>query len=104
MAQTTSVLTRNPQDPDSGKITYEDFLTYDWPNPHVEWVNGEVLVMPPVTDDHSNEESWLGSLFRIYAESRGGWVLRDPFQMKSGPVLHGRTPDLFYIAPENLTV
>ena len=36
----------------AGPMTYEQFLEWDGENQHVEWVNGEVIPMPPVSDEH----------------------------------------------------
>ncbi|HZO86898.1 MAG TPA: hypothetical protein VFB38_01065 [Chthonomonadaceae bacterium] len=45
--------------PSLGKMTYEEFL--DWPgeNQHVEWVNGEVVPMRPVTKQHQDVRRFL---------------------------------------------
>lgn len=86
------------------RLTYEEFLQWDGENQHVEWVDGEVIEMSPVSKDHVFIVRFLVSLFQLFIESREdrGQICFDPFQMKTGPNLPGRAPDLLYVAPENL--
>lgn len=84
------------------RLSYEEFLEWDEENQHVEWVDGEVVYMSPVSREHSDVGLFLARLFSAYAESRGGGqVLQDPFQMKTGPDLPGRAPDIQFIAQRN---
>lgn len=84
------------------KTTYEDFLTqYD--SVRAEWVDGEVIMSPPASEHHQNIIGFLVNLLRPYVESRVlGKVLIAPFQMKLGPDLPGREPDLLYVASAHL--
>jgi Uma2 family endonuclease len=85
------------------KLSYEDFLRWDGENPHVEWVDGEVIEMSPVSLIHSGIVVFLATLFRTYIGFHsGGEIHLEPFQMKTGHDLPGRSPDLLYVAPENL--
>jgi Uma2 family endonuclease len=82
-----------------GKITYEEFLAYPWENPHLEWENGDVIVMSPVSYKHVKAARFLLRLIGEFAEITGlGEVLYEPFQMKTGPELPGRAPDVLYVA------
>ena len=86
-----------------GKMTYEEFLNWPGDNHHVEWVNGRMVSMSPVTEPHENIRSFLYSLIRLFTEAHHlGRVYSDPFQMKTGPDLPGRAPDIFFVANENL--
>jgi Uma2 family endonuclease len=84
------------------KITYEDFLTqYD--SVRAEWVDGEVIMSPPASEHHQDIIRFLANLMAPYLEAKNlGKVLIAPFQMKLGPDLPGREPDLLYVASAHL--
>jgi Uma2 family endonuclease len=85
------------------RITYEEFLETDFENPHVEWVDGEVLMMAPVSDEHQDLRCFLIAVLRPFLEVHDlGRLLDDPFQMKTGPDLPGRAPDIQVILKKNL--
>ena len=47
--------------------------------------------------------TFLLILIRLYVEAHGlGAVVSDPFQMKTGPDLPGRAPDILFVAKANL--
>ena len=59
--------------------------------------------MHAVADRHDEFVGWLRSLLDAAVRDRGlGRVLGEPFVMKTGPELPGRSPDLMYVAAENL--
>ena len=85
------------------RMTYEQFLDWDFENRHVEWVDGEVVVMAPVSDEHQDLRGLLLSVLRPFLEVNDlGRLLDDPFQMKTGPDLPGRAPDIQIILKKNL--
>ncbi|HXE53028.1 MAG TPA: Uma2 family endonuclease [Tepidisphaeraceae bacterium] len=87
----------------SGKITYEEFLEWDGENQHVEWVNGRIVEMAPVGDVHQELGGWLITLLTLFVQTRKLGVIRyEPFQMKTGPDLPGRAPDVLFVAKRNL--
>ena len=78
-------------------MSYAEFLKTDFENPHVEWVNGRVVPMSPINEEHQNLDGLLVAVLRTFAEERKlGRVLFDPFQMKTGPDLPGRAPDILF--------
>jgi len=86
------------------RMTYEEFLELPRENQHVEWVEGRVVPMPAVTDSHSDVVLFLGSILRIYTESKDLGIVRgDPFNMKTGPDLPGRQPDLLFLRRTNIS-
>jgi Uma2 family endonuclease len=102
MTRTVDITPFRPA-PLAGPITYEQFLEWDGENQHVEWVNGEVIPMPPVSDAHNDLTAFLGGLLRLFQDqTKLGVVRHDPFQMKAGPSLPGRAPDLMFILREHL--
>ena len=79
-------------------ITYEEFLEWDGDNQHVEWVEGEVIPLSPVSYMHTNIVSFLNAAIRTYVDAHQcGVVLLEPFNMKTGPDLPGRAPDIIFV-------
>jgi Uma2 family endonuclease len=88
----------------SGKMTYEEFLAWADEDTWAEWVNGEVVILTPASNRHQDLATFLAALLRFFVEARQlGRVLSAPFQMKLGPDLPGREPDILFIAREHLS-
>lgn len=84
-------------------MTYEEFLNWPGDNHQVEWVDGRIVFMSPVTEPHESIRGFLYSLIKLFVEVRQlGRVYSEPFQMKTGPDLPGRAPDVFFVANANL--
>ena len=84
------------------KISYEEFLE-DYDSRHAEWVDGEVIEMPPMDVEHSREGVWLSRLMGNFVEAKAlGEIHVEPFQMKPSPGLPGRSPDILFVANANL--
>jgi Uma2 family endonuclease len=85
------------------KMTYEEFLAWADEDTYAEWVNGEVIMLSPASFLHQDVGTFLTALLRHFVEThRLGVVLPAPFQMKTGPDLPGREPDILFIAREHL--
>ena len=92
-----------PRRLDLPKMTYAQFLEWDFENPHVEWVNGEVVMMAPASGDHQDVRSFLMFLLQAFTAVHDAGKMRDdPFQMKTGPDLPGRAPDIQFVSKRNL--
>lgn len=88
--------------PTAVKVSYEEFLASLDEETPAEWVNGEVVPMSPVSDEHQLVASFLLTLLKHYVEHHAlGVVLYEPFQMKTGPDLPGRSPDVLFVAEEH---
>ena len=86
-----------------GPLSYEEFLQWDGENQHVEWVDGEVVPMAAVTDEHSLVNGFCFRVVGDFAEAGNlDEVRQDPFQMKTGPKLPGRAPDLMFVSKKNV--
>jgi Uma2 family endonuclease len=86
-----------------GKMTYEEFLAWADEDTWVEWVNGDVIIMSPPSKQHQDLVTVLAALLRFFVDaSQRGIVLTAPFQMKIGPDLPGREPDILFISREHL--
>src|SRR5688572_16281629 len=89
--------------PIAGPMTYEEFLEWDGENQHVEWVNGEVIPMAPIGNEHNVLTIFLTKILDEFATlTTSGEIKVDPFQMKLGGGLPGRAPDLMFILKKNL--
>jgi Uma2 family endonuclease len=83
-------------------MSYEDFLVWDGENEHVEWVNGEIVPVAQIDEAHDRVTGFLIAIFKFLIEEHdAGEIRSDPFQMKTGPKLPGRAPDLQFIAKKN---
>jgi Uma2 family endonuclease len=101
MAQ--EVLTPPTRPLPKGKISYEQFLEWLDDDTWAEWVDGEVELMSPISLEHQEVGSFLIALLRLYLLSRPlGRVVYEPFQMKTGADLPGRSPDILFVSNEHL--
>ncbi len=93
MSQVRSLNPRQAMRSPPRRMSYEEFLDWDGENQHVEWVDGKVVPMPPITGDHSDLATYLITLFTMFLAHRNVGVIKaDPFQMKTSPDLPGRRP------------
>ena len=84
-------------------MSYEEFLEWDGENLHVEWVKGNVVSLPHPGREEADVADFLRAILRPFVEVRGiGIILSEPFQMKTGPNLPGRAPDVLFVAKKNL--
>src|SRR5688572_13668826 len=86
------------------EMSYEEFLAWEnAPREDLEWVDGKVIPMSPVTNLHQEVVIFLLRVMSDFVEAhRLGKVLAEPFQMKTGPQLPGRAPDIFFVRSGNL--
>lgn len=86
---------------DVERMTFEEFMTWLDEDTRAEFVDGEIIIMPPAADDHQDIAGFLGAILRIFVEHRGLGIVRlAPFVMKVGS--RGREPDLLVLKTENL--
>lgn len=85
------------------KLTFEEFLEWCRGHEHarVEWVDGGVVGMSPVSFDHSNLGLFLGTILRMFVEHHDLGSVLGPeylcrFQAKRRKV--ARQPDLIFLA------
>ncbi|HIE30517.1 TPA: Uma2 family endonuclease [Candidatus Poribacteria bacterium] len=90
--------------PPGKKMSYEEFLDWLDEDTYAEWVNGVVVFMSPISIEHQNVTGFLLSLIRIFVETHQlGVVFYEPFQMKTGPDLPGRSPDIIFVDNDNFS-
>ena len=88
--------------PPKAGMSYDEFLAWCDEDTWAEWVDGEVIMVSPASARHQMIADFLIRAMGIYAEERGlGQVVSAPFQMKLGPELSGREPDVLFVAREH---
>jgi len=103
-----STTTETPAAPDipplpPAPVSFEEFLAWTPDNALVEWVDGEIIVMSPVSFDHASILMFLGRLMSDYVEAHGlGQVVFAPFLMRLASRPSGREPDLLFVAGDHL--
>ena len=96
LASYTEQLTGKPQ------VSYEEFLALP-SDVHAEWVDGEVVFMPSVSELHSRMGSFLLKLLGILLDDHPvGRVFYEPFQIRMGGRPSGRAPDVIFLRTEHL--
>ncbi|MBM3225265.1 MAG: Uma2 family endonuclease [Candidatus Tectomicrobia bacterium] len=86
-----------------GTMTYEAFLAWTDEDTWAEWVDGEVIFLRSASETHQDLADFLTALLRHFTEAHQLGVVRSaPFQMKTGPDLPGREPDMIFVAREHL--
>jgi Uma2 family endonuclease len=85
------------------RISFEDFIATLDEDSRVEWVDGQVVPMSPVSKRHDEITGFIYAILRGFLRRRklGGRVVHDDFQMKLGPTRSSRVPDVAYVAPEH---
>jgi Uma2 family endonuclease len=84
-------------------MTYEEFLAWCDEDTWAEWVYGKVEIMTPAGDRHQALVRFLLGILDLFIQFHNlGTVFCAPFQMKTGPDLSGREPDLLYISRERI--
>jgi Uma2 family endonuclease len=91
------------REPPPGRLTYEEFLDWCDEDTWAEWVDGEVQMVSPASEAHSELSTLLIAVLKFWADARDlGIVLTPPFQMSlPDPVRRGREPDLIFVRREN---
>jgi Uma2 family endonuclease len=85
------------------KMTYEEFLAWADEDTWAEWVDGEVMILMSASEEHQDLADFLTALLRLFTEAHQLGIVRSaPFQMKTGPDLPGREPDIIFVAREHL--
>ncbi|MBF0474865.1 MAG: Uma2 family endonuclease [Deltaproteobacteria bacterium] len=85
------------------RMAYEEFLDWADDGTSAEWINGEVIFMGPASRQHQELIVSLSSLLTFFVQwHRLGTIFVAPFQMKTGPDLPGREPDILFIGRDHL--
>lgn len=79
-------------------ITEEDFVAWCDEDTWAEWVEGEIIMMAPVSGDHADLGVWLTKVIGLFVEAKNLGVVRGPeFQIRLNPECR-RVPDLLFVS------
>lgn len=82
-------------------LTYEAFLDWLDEDTWAEWLDGKIVVLSPASEVHQELKGFLATLLRRFVRRRRlGRVLDAPFQVKLGPDLPGREPDILFVSAD----
>lgn len=88
-----------PEEP----VSYEAFLERLDEDQWAEWVEGRIVTLSPASEAHQELKGFLVTLLRRFVRRRKlGRVLDAPFQVKLGPELPGREPDILFVRAERV--
>jgi Uma2 family endonuclease len=82
-----------------GPMTEQEFVDWCDEDTRSEWIDGEVIVMSPVSLDHSTLNRWLLAMVGEYVEHKDrGLVVGPEYQVRFAQQRSRRTPDLMFVA------
>lgn len=83
------------------KMSVDEFLQWLDEDTHAEWVNGEVLLMSPISFEHQEVARFLLKILSEFVDARGaGVICYEPFQMRLAN--SSRSPDILFVSKANL--
>jgi Uma2 family endonuclease len=81
------------------RMTEREFVDWCEPGTWAEWVDGEVVVISPVSFRNAEVAAFLFHLLRMFIDEFDlGTVLTEPFQIRFGRLKRRRSPDVFFIS------
>lgn len=85
------------------RMTFEEYLAFDYEHGLAEWVNGEVLCYMSATKWHQRVADFLLFVLTGFVRVRRlGTIISAPYAMRAEPDGNGREPDLMFIATAHL--
>jgi Uma2 family endonuclease len=102
----------NPQDellegfqPHPGRrMTEEEFLAWVGEKTRAEWVDGEVIIMSPVSDRHADIHGWLSSILRSWLEENDLGYVRGDVMVRLSKPRSRRVPDIYFFSKERASL
>jgi Uma2 family endonuclease len=87
--------------PPPGPVSFEEFLEWCDEDTLAEWVDGEIIMMSPASDQHQELLEFLITILRVFNEvHQAGWVRIAPFIMRTSVRPSGREPDILFVTKE----
>ena len=91
--------------PPAGKVTWEEYVEWADTAFLCEWVNGEIIVLPPATNSHQMLQTFFTTVIATFASKYDlGEVRVAPMPLHlpgmPAPPKSGREPDVLFVAKE----
>jgi Uma2 family endonuclease len=87
------------------RMTEEEFDVWDDDYWTGEWVDGELELMSPVSNQHAQLQNWFIAVLGLFVEARQLGEIRGPeFAMRMPQPRRRRTPDVMFIATDRLSL
>lgn len=84
------------------RMSWEEYLAWDFEEYRAEWVNGEVILLPPVRAEHQFIVQFLYEILIAFVRPRKlGRVLLDRMTMRIAVPPSAREPDLLFFTTEH---
>jgi Uma2 family endonuclease len=81
------------------RMTEREFVEWVDDETRAEWVDGEVIVMPPVSIDHDNVAFWARSILQDFVEHfELGQILGPEVMVRLPRQRRRRTPDVLFVS------
>ena len=91
--------------PPQGRVSFEEFLEWLDEDTLAEWVDGEIIMMSPASDQHQDLLEFLITILRFFNEANQlGGVRVAPFVMRTNVRPSGREPDLLFVTRERTQI
>ncbi len=88
----------------AGRMTEEEFVAWCPDDVRAEWVDGEVIMMSPANEDHSDLVLWLAMMLRYWVQEHElGKVYAESFTIRLGAQRQRRLPDVMFISNERMS-
>jgi Uma2 family endonuclease len=89
--------------PPPGPVSFEEFMEWLDEDTRAEWVDGEIIMMSPASDQHQDLVEFLIIILRFFNETnQAGWVRVAPFVMRTSVQPSGREPDILFVMKDRL--
>lgn len=96
-------LDAEPADVGRFRMSYDEWLDWDYEGGLTEWIDGEVHIYMPATRTHQRLVEFLDRVLGLFVELMGlGIVKLAPYSMRAIPDGNGREPDVMFVATEHL--
>ena len=87
------------------RLTEREFVAWAGEKTRAEWVDGEVQIMPPVSDEHDQAVNWFTRILGLYVESKGLGVVKGPeFMVRLPRQARRRLPDVLFVSASRASV
>jgi Uma2 family endonuclease len=84
-------------------VSWDEFLAWANEDSHAEWVDGEIIEMPPSNTDDLDTSMFLSTFLLLYVQRRGlGRIFHSGALVRLAQKPSGREPDLVFVKREHV--